>query len=172
MLYYIIGYLAHTIKGEFMSLIILCIKIYFARILDVSLNTVRTMMIVRNNKKWSCLIAFFEVIIWFYSASYALSVKNNSLIVAIFYALGYATGTFIGTTINNHFVLNNLKIEILTTNNNLIKYLEEKNYSYYSIKTNNNQTLISINISLKEYKKFSNNIKQFNVDNITLLKRF
>lgn len=155
-----------------MTLIVLCIKIFLARILDVSLNTVRTMMIVRKNKKWASLIAFFEVVIWYYSASSALRVKNNSLIVAVCYALGYAMGTLIGTILNEHFLSNSYKIEVLTTNQDkLIKFLNKHDIYYYTINATNNKVLISIMLSNKEYKLYIKKINQFDIEFLTILKK-
>ena len=67
-----------------MELFILCFKIFFARILDVSLGTVRTIFTVKGKSLISALIGFIEVLVWFLVAREALSNGIN-----IFIAISY-----------------------------------------------------------------------------------
>ena len=46
-----------------MELFILCIKVFFGRIFDVSLGTIRTIMTVKGKKIYATTIGFFEVFI-------------------------------------------------------------------------------------------------------------
>lgn len=80
---------------------LLCLKIFFARILDVTLGTIKTVYIVNGNKIKSTIIAFFEVLIWFDIARTSLNTNIDSIIIPIVYSLGYATGTYIGMFINS-----------------------------------------------------------------------
>lgn len=80
---------------------LLCLKIFFARILDVTLGTIKTVNIVNGNKIKSTIIAFFEVLIWFDIARTSLNTNVDSIIIPIVYSLGYATGTYIGMFINS-----------------------------------------------------------------------
>ena len=43
----------------------ICIEIFFARILDVSLNTIRTFFTLKGKILPSTIISFFEILIWF-----------------------------------------------------------------------------------------------------------
>lgn len=46
-------------------MVLMCLKIFLARIIDVTLGTVRTVLVVRGRKNTAALIAFVEVLIWF-----------------------------------------------------------------------------------------------------------
>ena len=48
-----------------MELLILCFKIFFVRIIDVSLGTFRTMETVKGKTKEATIIGFFELLVWF-----------------------------------------------------------------------------------------------------------
>ena len=78
-----------------------CFYIFLARIVDVSLGTVRTVLIVKDKKIPASIIAFFEVFVWFLVAREALNTSVSSLLIPIFYAAGYATGTLIGSFISS-----------------------------------------------------------------------
>lgn len=98
-----------------MEILLLCIKIFFARILDVSIGTVRMLLIVRNKKLLGTLCAFIEVMIWFMVAREALNTELTSLFIPIAYSAGYATGTFIGATISDRFIDSIVGVQFITT---------------------------------------------------------
>ena len=68
-----------------MELFILCIKIFFVRILDVSLGTLRTMITVKGKMFYASLIGFVEILIWFLIVREALNTDNTSIFVALSY---------------------------------------------------------------------------------------
>ena len=47
-----------------MNLLFLCTKIFFARILDVSIGTIRTLIMVKGKLFLTSILAFLEVLIW------------------------------------------------------------------------------------------------------------
>lgn len=97
-----------------MYLFTLCLKIFFARIIDVTLGTIRTVYTVKGKTFFAGIIAFFEIFIWFTIAKEALNTNIESIWIAIFYAAGYATGTIIGTYISNNFINSLITIEVIT----------------------------------------------------------
>jgi len=107
-----------------------CFEIFFARILDVSLSTFRTMIMVRKKSIIVPVIAFFEVFIWFMAARKALNTEVKSILIPIFYSLGYATGTYVGGFLSRKFIKNVNSIEITTKSNNkkLLNALRNKKY--------------------------------------------
>ena len=56
-----------------MNTFILCLEVFVARILDVSIGVVRTMELVKEHTFRAVILAFFEVLIWFLVARQALS---------------------------------------------------------------------------------------------------
>ncbi len=102
-----------------------------ARILDVSLGTIRTIIMVKGNSIKCAFIAFFEVFVWFIVAREALNTEHISLWIAISYSAGYATGTYIGSKLSNIFIKGNTTCQVITskaTKNN-IKLLRDKGYA-------------------------------------------
>lgn len=98
-----------------MTLFLLCIKIFLARITDVTLGTLRTIYTVRGKTVTAGIIAFIEVFIWFVIAREALNTDLQSIWIVIAYSGGYATGTILGTFIANNFVNSLISIEVITT---------------------------------------------------------
>ncbi len=114
-----------------MTLTILCVKIFCARILDVSLGTVRTVLTVKGKKGYASLIGFIEVLIWFIIVQEAMNTDETSLLIAVSYAGGYAAGTFIGGFISQKFIPGNFGVQIITSvkNENMIETLRKEGYA-------------------------------------------
>ena len=91
--------IAELLAGPFGPLLI-----FFLRITDVSMATVRTLLMVRNAKLIVPLIGFFEVSIWVFAVSAVVQNLSSPLHV-IGYAGGYATGTFVGMLIEERLAL-------------------------------------------------------------------
>ena len=97
------------------SLILLCLKIFFARILDVSLATVRTMLTVKGKSKTAAFVGFIEIIIWFLVVRTAFNSDEAGIILAIAYAGGFAAGTFIGGLISSKLIKGTVTVQIVTS---------------------------------------------------------
>lgn len=103
----------------------ICMKIFLARIVDVSLGTIRTVLVVKGKNITPAIVAFFEVLIWFYAAREALNTNIDSIFIPIFYAGGYAAGTYIGTFISTHFVEGLIGVQVITKSSLESKMLKE-----------------------------------------------
>ena len=86
----------------------LCVKIFFVRILDVSLGTLRTIITVKGKILVASLIGFIEMFVWFSVVNEALNTDEKSIWIAIAYSLGFATGTYIGGILSKKFITGNL----------------------------------------------------------------
>ena len=98
-----------------MGLFLLCLKIFFARIIDVTLGTLRTIYTVKGKTIIAGIIAFAEIFIWFIVAREALNTNISSIWIAISYAAGFATGTILGTFISKTFINSLISVEVITT---------------------------------------------------------
>ena len=96
-----------------MDILFLCIKIFIVRIIDVTLGTLRTIITVKDKVFLASLIGFFEVLVWFFIAREALD-TGSSVLVGIFYALGFATGTYIGGKISRRVIKGNFSVQVIT----------------------------------------------------------
>lgn len=91
-----------------MPLIIFC-----ARILDVSIGTLRIVFITRGMKLVAPLLGFFEVLIWVVVVSQV--VRNmDSVVNLLAYASGFATGNYVGMFIERKLAVGLLLVRIIT----------------------------------------------------------
>ena len=119
-----------------MNILFLCIKIFLVRIIDVSLGTFRTIITVKGKALYASLIGFIEVFVWFLIVRAALNTNVESIWIAISYSLGFATGTYIGSLLSNHFIESLLTIQIITEKYSLVHILRENGYGLSVINVN------------------------------------
>lgn len=131
-----------------MSLLLTCIKIFFARILDVSLNTIRTTFVIKGKTFIVALIAFVEITIWLLVARTAINVELNLWIV-ISYSGGYTMGTILGTTFINKFVKTNMELIVISTKIKNTKKIKDKNFGVSILNKDKNKTILLIETSKK-----------------------
>lgn len=147
-------------------LLLLCIKIFCARILDVSLGTIRTILTVKGKNVVASMIGFFEVSIWFTIVREALNTTETGLWVVIAYAGGFATGTFIGIFLSEHFIQGNFGVQVITEKKDeILSILREKGYgvSIIDIKgqiEENAKHMLFIEIDKKKFENLRNTIKK------------
>lgn len=148
-----------------MYLFLTCLKIFCARILDVSLGTVRTIVTVKGERLLASLVGFVEVIIWYVIVKEVLNTPENSLWLGISYALGFATGTYIGAYISERFISGNFGVQVITSNNSmdLVYALREAGYAVSVIdvrgKNEGNKHLLFIEINKKSFNHLNKLIK-------------
>lgn len=93
--------------------VILPLLIFFARILDVSLDTVRIIFINKNLRWYAAAIGFFAVLIWLMVIRQVFQHLDNP-VCYIAYAAGYATGNFVGIMIENRISIGKVIVRIIT----------------------------------------------------------
>lgn len=156
-------------------MITLCIQIYFARILDVTLNTIRTFYTLKGKSTISTIISFFEVLVWFLVAREALNINLNSVWIPISYALGYATGNLLGSFISNNYIKTEINVTVITKkNNNLVNILRDNEYEISIIDLKNSfdnvkKQMLIIETNKKNYKRLIHIIKSYDINSCIMV---
>jgi uncharacterized protein YebE (UPF0316 family) len=109
--------------------VILPLLIFCARLIDVSLGTVRIIFVSRGVKYIAPIIAFFEINIWLLAIGQIMQNLNN-VVCSLAYAAGFATGNFLGIIIEEKISIGLVLVRIITKHDSteLVSCLREKNY--------------------------------------------
>jgi uncharacterized protein YebE (UPF0316 family) len=90
-----------------------CLLIVLARIGDVSFGTIRTICVVNGRRGIAWILAIFEILIWLAVVSKVITNLNNYY-YAISYAIGYATGNYVGITIEKYLAFGEQVVRVFT----------------------------------------------------------
>ena len=114
--------------------VILPILVFMARIIDVSIGTIRVIFIMHGNRKLAPFLGFFESFIWLVAISQIIQNVDN-MVSYVAFAGGFATGTYVGILIEEKLALGNVLVRIITRKNanELIEYLTEKEIQFTNV---------------------------------------
>ena len=122
-------------------LLLLCLQVFCCRIVDVSLGTVRTILTVKGKVGIAATIGFVEVFVWFVIVQAAISKGGTSLWVALFYAGGFAAGTYVGGKLAEKFMKGILDVQIVTSirNDRLIGAVRDAGFAVSVLNVNSSE---------------------------------
>ncbi len=122
-------------EGPVFDYFVLPFLIFIARIIDVTIGTIRIVMVSKGQKFWAPLLGFFEILIWLLAIARIFENLDNWLCY-FGYAAGFATGNFIGLKIEEKLAMGVVKIQIITRKNAQI-LIENMKKSGYGITHHN-----------------------------------
>ncbi len=93
--------------------VILPILIFCARIIDVSIGTLRIIFISKGRQYVAPILGFFEVLVWILAIGQIFKHLNN-IICYVAYASGFATGNFVGMYLEHKLAIGTQMIRIIT----------------------------------------------------------
>ncbi|WP_319228718.1 DUF2179 domain-containing protein [Draconibacterium orientale] len=87
--------------------------IFFSRVMDVTIGTIRIVMVSKGHKLWAPLLGFFEILIWLIAISKIFQNLDNWFCY-IAYATGFACGNYVGLLIEEKLAVGIVKLQIIT----------------------------------------------------------
>ncbi len=116
------------------AFIIIPLLVFLARILDVSIGTLRIIFVSKGLKYFATLLGFFESLIWLLAVTQVMQ-NLNSWQTYIAFSLGFAAGNFVGVVLEERIALGKLLIRIITRKeaDELVHVLWESGYGVTSV---------------------------------------
>ncbi|HHU26034.1 MAG TPA: DUF2179 domain-containing protein [Bacteroidales bacterium] len=147
---------------------LLPIMIFFGRIVDVSLGTLRIIFVSKGDKAKAPLIGFVEVFIWVVIISQIL-VRANDMVSYLSYAAGYAAGNYIGLIIEDKIAYGIVLCRIYTQKNgrDLVQTLNKLDVGATltrGVGSTDEVDIVEIVVGRKEFKKLARTLDDFDSD--------
>ena len=96
------------------------ILVFFARLTDVSLGTLRTIAIVHGRTMLAFWLGFFESGIWLAVVSTIVQTVYQQPLLGVVYAFGFAGGNLVGIKIEKLIAMGHLILRIISRQNSLL----------------------------------------------------
>ncbi len=93
------------------------VAIFCARILDVSMGTVRTISIVHGRTRTAFVLGFVEVSVWLAVISTVVGKIAAHPVLALFYAAGFSTGNVVGIIIERRLAFGHTVLRVISQRN-------------------------------------------------------
>lgn len=113
--------------------ILVCLLICAAKIVEITIQSLKTCMMVKGQRLKAAGLGFIECIIWGLVVSGVIATLGDNPLRLVFYCAGYATGLFLGSTIESKIALGTSNLELIASDESTEKitaYLKENDLGY------------------------------------------
>jgi uncharacterized protein YebE (UPF0316 family) len=116
---------------DLFTFVLLPLMIFFARISDVSINTIRIIYVLGGRKITATILGFFESLIWLMAIRQIFEHMDNWLCY-VAYPAGFASGIFVGMIIEERIAYGKVIVRIITRRDvtALLEHLKERKQRY------------------------------------------
>jgi uncharacterized protein YebE (UPF0316 family) len=97
---------------DWQTWVFLPLLIFLARLIDVSLGTLRIIFLSRGRKYLAPLLGFVEVLIWITVVSQVVGGAQN-MVAYLAYAAGFAVGNYVGMLIEEKLAIGTLVVRVI-----------------------------------------------------------
>jgi uncharacterized protein YebE (UPF0316 family) len=109
--------------------LVLPLLIFCARIIDVTLGTMRIIFVSKGQRVLAPILGFFEVFVWIIAIGKIMGNLDNYACY-FGYAAGFATGNWVGMKLEEHLAMGIILVRVIATKDghSLVKNLNKRGY--------------------------------------------
>jgi uncharacterized protein YebE (UPF0316 family) len=125
-----------------------------ARIVDVSIDTVRVIMVIRGRRFTAATLGFFEVIVWLAAITAIISHITN-WVNFVFYGLGFATGNVIGMFIESKMAVGQQVVRYISSSasDQITRVLRSRDYGVTEFSASGREGPVGLGLVILSRKK-------------------
>ncbi len=90
------------------------VGVFFARIADVSMGTLRTISIVHGRTAFAFFLGLVEISLWLVVVSTVLQRIMAEPVLAVFFALGFSTGNVVGIKLEQRLAMGHIVLRVVS----------------------------------------------------------
>ncbi len=110
-----------------------CFIVCAAKIIEITIQSLKTCMMVKGQRLKAAGLGLLECAIWGLAVSTIIGTLGDNLFLLAFYCVGYATGLFLGSTLESKIALGTSSLELIANDKNtekITQYLKEHSRGY------------------------------------------
>ncbi len=92
------------------------IIIFFARIVDVSVGTIRLLAIVSGRTFLAFILGFIEISLWLIIIAKVLNEISQKPLLGVFFAFGFSAGSVVGIILDKKIAIGHVVLKVFTRN--------------------------------------------------------
>ena len=143
-----------------------CMIVCCAKIVEISIQSLKTCMMVKGQRLKAAGLGFVECMIWGLVISTIITTLGDNYLLLVFYCFGYAVGLFLGSTIESKIAIGTSNLELIANDEStelITTYLKEKNMGYTVLDgrgSKDKMNMIFIVLARKETPKVLRDIRK------------
>lgn len=113
--------------------VVVCLIVCAAKILEITIQSLKTCMMVKGQRLKAAGLGFVECTVWGLVISTIIGTLGDNLFLLLFYCVGYATGLFLGSTIEGKIALGTSNLQLVADAENtkrVVAYLRAQGRGY------------------------------------------
>ncbi len=113
--------------------IAVCFIVCAAKIIEITIQSLKTCMMVKGQRFKAAGLGLLECTIWGLVISTIIGTLGDNLFLLAFYCMGYATGLYLGSTLESKIALGTSSLQLIADEENtekIISYLKENARGY------------------------------------------
>lgn len=145
-----------------MQLILTCLAVCAAKIVEISIQSVKTVCIVRGEKMYAAALGFIECLIWGLVVSSVITQLSSSIFMLLAYCIGYAAGLLLGSIIESELALGTSSVQLIVDSDHITKveqYLKEHNNGFTVLNGHGSKEAMFVVIVVLPRKAVKNTMK-------------
>ena len=125
------------------------ILIFLAKMVEVAIATLRSILINKGYRKQGTLLSFVEILIWVLVASRVIIGLAEAPMKGVVYSIGFSLGIYIGSLLESKIAMGRVLIQTIISKENevLVDRLREKRYAVTTMQAqgmNSEKTVLMI----------------------------
>lgn len=120
------------------SSLLIYVFIFFGKIIEVSVATIRIVLISRGERVKGAIIAVFEMFLWLLITGTVLSGFQKDIVRVVIFAFAFAIGNYVGSWMEDQLAFGLCSVQVIvpecSTSNELVIELRENNFAVTTIK--------------------------------------
>ncbi|MGZ0656431.1 DUF2179 domain-containing protein [Coraliomargarita sp. W4R53] len=148
---------------DLIAWVLIPVLIFFARLVDVSLATLRHILVFRGMKKVVPFLAFIEILIWTLAITQVMeNLSNTAALLA--WALGFSVGTYLGMIIEERLALGHQLVRVIHQKmpTDFIESLKERGYGVTCLGAHGAFGQVDISLIVSPRKRLGELLKMLN----------
>ena len=104
--------------------IAVCFIVCAAKIIEITIQALKTCMMVKGQRIKAAGLGFVECAIWGLVISTIIGTLGDNLFLLVFYCFGYAAGLFLGSTLEGKIALGTSSLQLIANDENTARIIE------------------------------------------------
>jgi uncharacterized protein YebE (UPF0316 family) len=148
------------------SPIVICLIVCLAKMLEITIQSLKTCMLVKGHRGRAAILGFVECLVWGLVISAVVTSLSKNFILLLCYCFGYSMGLMLGSSIEKRLALGTTSVQLMVNEKNTEKvteYLKEHHRGYTVLQGHGAVEVMNVIIVIlprKDVKKMLKGVKK------------